>query len=1100
MNLTVAATILFAGLTVSFGAAPAASSQPTAGPVDALAKSLLSHAGMSRGIVSLPRCGDGQLAMAIARNSEMLVHAMDADPKNVDALRVKADAEGLLTSRLYVETGSADAMPYADNLVDMVIFSGVADADLTGLSVKEAMRSLSPFRGVLLVGWAKPLSADGKLTKAALDQWVKALAVPDAKVWDDETGVWAMVRKPLQPGLEGWSHRYHGAGNNPVSADTTIKGPLMTQWMGLPLHEGWWGTTLVSDSGRIFTIAAARVLDKTTKLSLTARSVCNGSVLWKQELNGELLVDKKSDRTTSYNPARCCMVAAGQKLYLIDGDGVLILDGETGAKLGRIPGPKPGGQIKWIAQVDGMLAMLAGEPDEVTTMTHNLIVYPTNPNGSILAVCDATAKSELWRRQEKTPIDERMLAVNAGKIFIYAAGSGAFCLELKTGKSVWTNSDPSLLEGMDKVNPERVKFALPSQRGLIATDQGIILGLYWLGRLVVLSPDTGAVRCDLPNDKTWRVIPGYVMDGKWWSPGGPVDMGTGKSLGKHALLTDGGCGPQTACPGMMIGGFGSVREMATDKMLARAEVKAPCDMGTVVSDGMIVTPSSQCGCALENWGYRALAPAQGIGLDKIPDVSSRLVAGSKEPPTPLVTTLTDWPMYRANIARTGATPVNVTQSAPKERWRWSPAKPVVFEPSMVNRPSGGMSAQFEATPPIAAAGKVWIGDAAGVVRCIDGASGKQIWSFAVAVRLFAPPTLADGRLFFGSGDGWVFCLDATSGRELWRFRAAPLERRTIWFGQLISTWPVFTGVLVHEGVAYVAAGYQSINGVYVYALDAGSGKVVWENRESGQFNGPTHGSGAVGTMTVLNGKLWMAAGTVSWPASFDLKTGQLDPVPTGAPGAYGSEVAIFADRFLLFGGRRLISRYDERLNTGRTDGFRFVGLKDSNAQKPIAQIINPSTLPPVWDSELTVVTRWFNEKLSGWNTSKLKTYLDETMAHAPAGALQVTPPEMEMWTKSTTPPPMQLWGALPGPLPRSQEFSATVLAANAVLAAYAVIAKDDNAPPPTCQLAALDRTSGKELWAVPLPCEPIFNGICVDRDGQILVVLRDGSMVCYGEN
>ncbi|MBI5723270.1 MAG: hypothetical protein HZA50_04880 [Planctomycetes bacterium] len=42
--------------------------------------------------------------------------------------------------------------------------------------------------------------------------------------------------------------------------------------------------------------------------------------------------------------------------------------------------------------------------------------------------------------------------------------------------------------------------------------------------------------------------------------------------------------------------------------------------------------------------------------------------------------------------------------------------------------------------------------------------------------------------------------------------------------------------------------------------------------------------------------------------------------------------------------------------------------------------------------------------------------------------------------------------------------------------------------------------SGEQLWAVPLPCEPIFNGICVDRDGQIIVVLRDGGVACFGKN
>ena len=105
------------------------------------------------------------------------------------------------------------------------------------------------------------------------------------------------------------------------------------------------------------------------------------------------------------------------------------------------------------------------------------------------------------------------------------------------------------------------------------------------------------------------------------------------------------------------------------------------------------------------------------------------------------------------------------------------------------------------------------------------------------------------------------------------------ERRILWFGHLISTWPVVTGAVVHEGIAYAAAGYHTINGVYVYALHAASGQVRWENHESAQFHAISGGNGAVRTITVARGKLWMAGG-LDWPVSFDLKTGQLDPNPT----------------------------------------------------------------------------------------------------------------------------------------------------------------------------------------------------------------------------
>jgi hypothetical protein len=47
-------------------------------------------------------------------------------------------------------------------------------------------------------------------------------------------------------------------------------------------------------------------------------------------------------------------------------------------------------------------------------------------------------------------------------------------------------------------------------------------------------------------------------------------------------------------------------------------------------------------------------------------------------------------------------------------------------------------------------------------------------------------------------------------------------------------------------------------------------------------------------------------------------------------------------------------------------------------------------------------------------------------------------------------------------------------------------------------ISAMDRANGNELSALDLPAEPILSGICINRDRQVLIVLRDGSLVCYG--
>jgi len=49
-------------------------------------------------------------------------------------------------------------------------------------------------------------------------------------------------------------------------------------------------------------------------------------------------------------------------------------------------------------------------------------------------------------------------------------------------------------------------------------------------------------------------------------------------------------------------------------------------------------------------------------------------------------------------------------------------------------------------------------------------------------------------------------------------------------------------------------------------------------------------------------------------------------------------------------------------------------------------------------------------------------------------------------------------------------------------------------------VVALSRTDGRLLWEVKLPGEPIINGLCLDRDGRVIVALTDGGLVGIGSH
>jgi outer membrane protein assembly factor BamB len=48
-------------------------------------------------------------------------------------------------------------------------------------------------------------------------------------------------------------------------------------------------------------------------------------------------------------------------------------------------------------------------------------------------------------------------------------------------------------------------------------------------------------------------------------------------------------------------------------------------------------------------------------------------------------------------------------------------------------------------------------------------------------------------------------------------------------------------------------------------------------------------------------------------------------------------------------------------------------------------------------------------------------------------------------------------------------------------------------------VTAYGRADGKVLWEVPLPGEPLMDGLSIARDGSILVRLLDGGLVCAGK-
>ncbi|MBI2438644.1 MAG: PQQ-binding-like beta-propeller repeat protein [Lentisphaerae bacterium] len=212
----------------------------------------------------------------------------------------------------------------------------------------------------------------------------------------------------------------------------------------------------------------------------------------------------------------------------------------------------------------------------------------------------------------------------------------------------------------------------------------------------------------------------------------------------------------------------------------------------------------------------------------------------------------DWPMQRKDAARSRVT--DETLAFPLQCvWRYIPAQPP--QPAWPEPPRLLNQMDFDYAPaPVIAGGILYFGSSADdTVRALDAATGALKWQFTAGGPIrFAPsfakategkPQIGSGSVFFGSDVGRIYCLEAATGKPVWIFNAAPTNEQYIGNRRMISRWPIRTGVLVQDAMVYAVAGIWPSEGIYIYALNADNGAVVWLNDTASSGRGMVAGYG-----------------------------------------------------------------------------------------------------------------------------------------------------------------------------------------------------------------------------------------------------------------
>ena len=255
-----------------------------------------------------------------------------------------------------------------------------------------------------------------------------------------------------------------------------------------------------------------------------------------------------------------------------------------------------------------------------------------------------------------------------------------------------------------------------------------------------------------------------------------------------------------------------------------------CNTVPIFPEGLLFQQGYACSCPYAVRGQLMEVSAGDFEFGRRAEESTRLrISANNVVAQPVAGSDLDWPAFRADNARNGS---NRSAVIPAASLVWTAKSAAIYPlPPDAFKTSDPV---YAPTPPVCVGDRVFAGNADGSVRCLHLGDGRELWRFHTSARLFASPTWNNGRLYVGSGNGYVYCLDAANGRELWRFQAAPVERRILVEGQLISSWPITGSVIVEDGVAYVWACLLNRDGAHVYALDAQTGLIRWQNNDSGR--------------------------------------------------------------------------------------------------------------------------------------------------------------------------------------------------------------------------------------------------------------------------
>ncbi len=632
---------------------------------------------------------------------------------------------------------------------------------------------------------------------------VLRILAPGGAAWVRRKDGWATLRGTRPAEFDEWTHWRHGADGNMVSRDRAVEVPTGLRWVAGPPQDAggkkwYYDHILLSADGRNFYV---------TEDGIVARDAHNGALLWSRAFKPPSFREAGTPVPPDAPPgprmrlgtrtSRVRPVAWGGRLFAAADGKLLELDGRTGETAAEIAVTKEPREIL----VDGGLLVLS----EART----------------LRAWDVATRKPAW----EAALEARRIVASDGGLYLVTP-THVVGLDRATGKELWRTADPEA----------PLVLTLTAHGGVLVLEKSTLRDDPVGCGIRVYSTRDGSLlwKRDYKPDMThYRESRAYFAGGLLWiqADAGRI-LGIGpKSGSEEKRWTTRGkhCATPVASERFFMAPECEFTDLETGRLSRARMFKAACRLPFIPANGLLYTFPVQCECYPMLRGYMGLASGKPAEIASGPRREERPLARPAPPLLRPEEAAAEWPTYRHDAWRSGATPAPLKRAEVKVAW----------EAPVARAPEGALASEWKAnpfvravlSPPVASGGTVFVAvpDEHRVVA-LDARTGKARWAFTAGGRVDGPPTIHEGLCLFGAHDGWVYAVRAADGELAWRLRAAPREARMPAYGQMESPWPVVASVLVDRDLGYVSAGRHPAadGGVRVLAFKARTGEIAWE--------------------------------------------------------------------------------------------------------------------------------------------------------------------------------------------------------------------------------------------------------------------------------